>query len=164
LAERQELAGPRRACTVRSPESALQGLAWRLQLRAVMLRWLLVPLLILALTATPAVGLSRRELLCQAAIGRAAHAFLVGELAAGARCRMKAIVGRECDDEDRAEARQNALLRRIAAKCRDVTFANLIAGSCAAGVSTLDALVDCLAAGHRDLVEQALDAEYGTGE
>jgi hypothetical protein len=56
------------------------------------------------------------------------------------------------------------LLRRIAAKCRDVTFANLNAGSCAADVSTLDALVDCLAAGHRDLVEQALDAEYGTGE
>ncbi len=113
------------------------------------------------LLARPAAGLTRGELVCQAAIGKAAHRFLAAELAAGERCRIEAMIGRSCNPGEQAEAREAALERAIRTRCYGVTFANLVTGGCTTGATNVDDVVGCIVAWHRLLVEQALAAEFG---
>lgn len=128
-----------------------------------LIRRLLVPLLLapmVALAPRAAVALTRAEVACQMAIGKASQAFLAAELADGARCKMRAALGKTCDPERRSWVRESKL-RDVLSKCQGVSLANLTGGGCAAEASTLYFLAACLASSHRQLAAQALEAEFG---
>lgn len=70
---------------------------------------------------------------------------------------MSTMVGKSCDPDEQAEAREVALARTIRARCYGVTFGNLVTGACTTGASDVEDVL----AWHRLLVEQALAAEFG---
>ncbi len=122
---------------------------------------------VLALVAggAAAPAYTRREVACQAAIARAGRAFVAAEMANQARCRARAIVGRECDPESRTTANE-AKLRRVIARCAKVKLARMNVGSCAARAADggATALADCLISGHEQAVETLVDDEFGFGD
>ena len=110
--------------------------------------------------ARPVLALTHEEVTCQEAIGRAGRAFVTAELASGARCRMAAMIGQDCDPSLASE-RHTLKLRRTLDRCFHLSLAHLVPGGCAETSTSLAALADCLITGHEQMVESLLTAEFG---
>jgi hypothetical protein len=125
------------------------------------------PILAVVLAAalvTPAAALTRRELVCQAAIARVGRVYVQRELAQRARCWIAAVQGRPCEDEDDASERNAKYVGRALRRCRGVTLARLGGGGCVARSADVDSLRDCIVATHDDAVAGLIEAQFGLAD